>query len=352
MSSMYIFDRVTAKVVETKTSLQPFRLEFDFYQGTQKLPFSEAKKVADPVFLENRVAEVKEAYAQQNVGKEIELTSDTSKIRGYQGGLCHIAMINAKPYLVLLRRGADAPTSPLMLDIAAGRMDDSDETWEETMLREGTTEIGYYGREGRVLPTFDRREFSPQIIASLTGKVMSAYEQVGIDRERSKEKMYESNSVSRLFDRNDTYAHIRVHDRHVFVSDTVSAGWTALPHLSSIELFQHMVLQLSGDIQFSDLEYDEKRRKPVHRDVYVIEMATGNTHVWNAGQKVRVENIGILLAENKTVLGKLADKGEMRRNAIHPVSPKVLAAIEQLPTRFKTHHDCSGLDIMSVINTL
>ncbi|MBI5001790.1 hypothetical protein HZC31_00225 [Candidatus Woesearchaeota archaeon] len=149
---MYIFDKVVATIVPTGIVNTPVRYEFDFYLSSHTMSFSDAKKVADPAFLEDRVAQLRNSYREQNAGEQIELTSATSKIRGYQGGLCHIALlgIDYTPHLVLLRRGADAPTSPLMLDIAAGRMEFSDESWQETILREGLTEIGYYTSEEKL----------------------------------------------------------------------------------------------------------------------------------------------------------------------------------------------------------
>ncbi len=337
---MYVFEKVTAKVVETTTPWQPYRLEFDFFAGRRNVPFKEAKNVADASFLEDRLAQMREAYAENKVGEEIELTSKESKIRGYQGGLCHIVMLGSKPHLVLLKRGVDAPTSPLVLDIAAGRMEeDLDKSWEETIFREGFTEIGYYTPHKRVLPVFRAGEVDTTVGSRLTGHVTTAYDQIGIGS-----REYEQEYFVRLFDQNDTYASIRVHMKRGYAPEHLSAGWAALPHLSSIELFQHIVLRLPKETTFSDLEYNESARNPVHRDVYVMNMKTGMTQVWNAGNMTEEIDIKTLLDRNRGLLEDMVRHGRLKDGKVQAVSPKVLAAIEQLPSRFIRDHDCSGLD--------
>ena len=75
--------------------------------------------------------------------------------------------------------------------------------------------------------------------------------------------------------------------------------------------------------------------RPVHRDIYVIDSETGQTGIWRAGALVRTEDITVLLAENRHALEGLQQAGRLKDGAVLPVSPKLRAAIEQLPSVYK-----------------
>lgn len=328
---MYIFDRVVGNVVPTGNAQTPLRYKFDFYLGTEIKPFKEAKAVADSAFLTDRVAELHALYAQGNEGT-VELTSDTSKVRGYQGGLVHLLFNKGKMYLVCPLRGADAPSSPLMLDIQAGRLNlDNEEEqadgWQDSLVRKGF-EVGYFTARKRVVPlvgvSFERC-IDHALIAALRTSYAAAVPDVTAPLVPSFVHFY--------FDRNTSLAYARVHKQGFPIPEFIPAGWAALPYVSSIELFQHIALHVQGDIRFTDLNMD--KGKPVHRDIYVIDCETGQTQVWKAGTLQRTEDITVLLAENKEKLEELLRQGKLKDGAVLPVSPKLRAAIEQLPSVYQ-----------------
>ena len=130
-----------------------------------------------------------------------------------------------------------------------------------------------------------------------------------------------------------------VHKEGSSVPEVILAGWATLPYVSSIELFQHIALHVQADVHFTDLNID--KGKPVHRDIYAIDCESGQTGVWRAGVLVRSEDITVLLKENKHKLEELQQAGRLKDGAVLPVSPKLRAAIEQLPSAYKTSREAA-----------
>ncbi len=328
---MYIFDRVVGKVVPTGNGQASLRYEFDFYQGTEIKPFKEAKAVADPTFLTDRVAALEALYASGNAGT-VEFTSDTSKVRGYQGGLLHLLFNKGKMYLVCPLRGADAPSSPLMLDIQAGRLnldneEERSDNWQDSLIRKGF-EVGYFTDRERVVPHVGSL-FGRALDRSLTATLHTSYATAVPDVTAPLVPSF----VNFYFDRNTSLAYIRVHKQGSSIPEVLPAGWAALPYVSSVELFQHIALHVQGEVRFTDMNTD--KGKPVHRDIYVIDCETGQTQVWKAGTLLRVDDITVLLEENKEKLEEFQRQGKLKDGAVLPVSPKLSAAIRQLPSVYQ-----------------
>src|SRR3989338_3621720 len=329
---MYIFDKVTATVEETKNPHNPIALVFDFYVGTQFFPFSDAKKVADPSFLSSQIAEVLDAYACEAVGTTVELTSDTSKIRGYQGGLCHFVINNGRRYLITPLRGRDAPSSPLMLDIQAGRLESvADGSWEDLLIRKGF-EVGMYTDSARVVPQFSGSDFYSMHNTHVHETVEKGYARIALDTASSRPLV--PSFVTILFDKNDTYAYVRVHRVDGVVGNYFRAAWAVLPYVSSIEFMQHVVHHVQGTVRYTDLQFDARAGKPVHRDIYAVDCETGKTQIWNAGNMTREDALAVLLQENNIALEEMLRAGTLRDGIVTPVSPKLHAAVDQLPSSF------------------
>ncbi len=233
-----------------------------------------------------------------------------------------------------------------MLDIQAGRLnldnaEEQHDEWQDSLLRKGF-EVGYVTGRGCVCPKVPS-SFGKEHNQYLQRTISDAYA-LAVPDVTSPLSL---SSVNLLSEGNNFLARIHIHKDGSSVPEIITAGWAALPYVSSIELFQYVALHIQGDLRFTDLNID--KGKAVHRDIYVIDCETAQTQVWKAGQELRKENIGILLAENKTALEKLADDKKLKDGVVLAVSPKLLAAIEQLPPSFRKKHDCSGLDIMAAI---
>ncbi|MEK6867196.1 MAG: hypothetical protein AABX98_00090 [Nanoarchaeota archaeon] len=152
------------------------------------------------------------------------------------------------------------------------------------------------------------------------------------------------NFFVRLLDRNDTYALVRVHMQDGN-TERFQAAWTALPYVSSIEFVQHAVHQIPDGSRYLDITLDRKEN-PINRQIYVINCATGQTDVWQYGQKQRTAPLAELLEENRAELQRKADAGELKDGLVLPVSPKLRAAIQQLPSSFCRRHNLNGLDVV------
>ena len=90
----------------------------------------------------------------------------------------------------------------------------------------------------------------------------------------------------------------------------------------------------------------DRKEKPVNRQIYVVNCTTGETNVWQYGQKLRTAPVAELLEENRRELQQKANAGELQDGKVLPVSPKLRAAIQQLPSSFCRHHNLNGLDVL------
>lgn len=350
---MYIFEKVIAAVRKTTIERVPFRYEFDFYQGTVTKPFAEAKKAADRDFLADRVAQLHALYASGKEGT-VELTSETSKVRGYQGGFVHFVRSGSKIYLIAPLRGRDAPSSPYMLDIQAGRLnldnaEEQQDSWQTSLYRKGF-EVGYFcdqeGRQRRFIPQLpgsdsDARHCNPLLLNHFTSSYNRMTETASLPDQNS--------SFTPLLDIFDGQSFIRVHKPGKNVPETFRAGWAALPYLSSIELFQYALFHFPSDTRFIDLNWDERRNQPVNRCIYAIDCATGMTEIWESGNPAtHPYSLSDLLAQNTSRLEGMQLRGELRDGIVQPVSPKLVAAVQQLPHSLR-RHDMRGL--AALLNT-
>lgn len=340
---MYIFDRVIAKVVETGIQRQQYRTDITFYRGRDVLPFSAAKKVADEGFLTDRIAQLEEAYRQQKVGTEIELTREegpghaASRIRGYQGGLVHFVNSAGHKYLVLPLRKEDAPSSPLMLDIQAGRLnlDNAEEAqwdWRDFLVRRGV-EVGYFTSTHRLIPILGegmgrQPSYGKQMHDKyLNDSAMNALDKLGIAIGLRAER--------NIFPVTEGLVGVSVYPPgFILPNQTFKASWAALPWLSSIELMQYVTHHFPRGMKYTDLQFDNGT--PMHRDIYVVNCETGTTEVWNAGMLKRTDSIATLLDENLKLLEDKISAGTLRDAKPIPVSPKVKAVLLQLPYPMNT----------------
>jgi hypothetical protein len=309
---MYVIDDAFAKVSNGNVS-------FHFSHGNRTVSFEEAERLADASFLEQAVAEIKRIQQRRASGR-VSLTRSeepASYLRGYQGGLVHIIEDKTgDAHLVSLVRSADAPRSPLQLDIQSGRTDlgkapEKSITWFRLLTQSGF-EVQYSCRE--VL--FGAEQFNQPV-----GRDSFCY----LDRGQLSFS-WGGDPVILTQEVSFSPASIHVSNQPNYIVCNFQAGWTALPHLSSIELFQYLVMNGMHDyVDVKDAQMHDG--KPLDRQIYVINIATGDTKVYQSGSLQQQKNLGTLLAENKAALEAQGLVGS-------PVSLKFKAAVEQLPLRY------------------
>lgn len=238
-----------------------------------------------------------------------------------------------------------------MLDIQAGRLnldnaEEQQDSWQTSLYRKGF-EVGYFcfcdhdGRQRRFIPQLpgsdsDARHCNPLLFNHFTSSYNRMTETASLPDQNS--------SFTTPTDVFDGLSFVRVHKHGKTAPETFHAGWAALPYLSSIELFQYAVFHFPKDTRFIDLNWDERKNQPVHRYIFAVDCATGMTNIWKSGNPVpQLYPLSELLGDNTSSLKAMEQRGELHDGIVQPVSPKLAAAVRQLPHSLRRHHDMNGL---------
>jgi hypothetical protein len=347
VDQMHVFKNVIARVVHGNVTLQ-------FYLSDKTLPFKVkdgmgAKGVADPQYLHERVCDVKTLVNNGPTG-DVSLTRSNghldgpSWIRGYQGGLAHFLSVGDKRYLVSPLRGTDAPSSKLHLDIHAGRIRSLSEKNWGTLLAEWGHEVAVVRGSQILYPQLSSERYGQEIkqhnvsaLAFLTSSYAHLEGQIiptGLEVVSHRASLF----------RNNKYVRFEVYDQGGTKVHSFDALFAALPWVSSIEAIRVVQMEQPVDsidqLTFYDLNTkpgdDPGTLVPVDRAIYVTDLYTAETAVWQGGEKIRVESLGTLLQENYQKQLGLQQRDAFANSALGPVSPKLLALASMFPELMRT----------------
>ncbi len=339
---MYVFNNVLAEIEGPYRTIVfdvGIPLDVSRYNGLTELKpdessprhrywmsdFGLAKKIANEQWLRTQIESFDAVGKNGGKGTVLLTYVDDNRsptysfLRGFSGGLIFIT----GKYLIVPRRGLDAPSSPGLLDGCFGRTTTIEEDDLQGLIF-GETEEELILEAGKIL-------IVPQLSGRYSGYNHSIRKRV-LDAAKICGVNYSTLSpVDVRIELPDRPYKIIV--RHDFFPSSTEfyCGLASLPHLSSLEPYAFALFDLGSEedsIMVHDGEFNIKGSNPVPvgRDIFRINRITGEATVWSRGQEYK-GHIKDILGQSRTELDqRLADfDGRL-------VSPKLITALKHWPT--------------------